>query len=50
LRRLLGDESERLRCVRAARRRVEADLTLERMVGRTEALYTSLLEAADVAT
>jgi glycosyltransferase involved in cell wall biosynthesis len=50
LHRLLGDETERLRCVRAARRRVEADLTLERMVGRTEALYTSLLEAADVAT
>jgi glycosyltransferase involved in cell wall biosynthesis len=46
LRRLLDDEPERLRCVRAARRRVEVELTTQRMVGRTEALYDRLLAAA----
>jgi glycosyltransferase involved in cell wall biosynthesis len=48
LRRLLDDEGERLRCVRAARRRVEAELTTQHMVGRTEALYGRLLESAGV--
>jgi glycosyltransferase involved in cell wall biosynthesis len=49
LRELLDDEAERRRCVRAARRRVEAELTVERMVGRTETLYGDLLAAAGVA-
>ena len=46
LRRLLRDEAARLRGVRAARARIEADLTVERMVARTQALYARLLEAA----
>jgi len=48
LRVLLDDEQERRRCVRAARRRVEAELTVERMVARTETLYTDLLATAGV--
>ena len=43
LRRLAGDPDLRFRLGKAARQRVERDLTLERMVAKHEALYERLL-------